>query len=287
MAKRFIDTGIFDDEWFMDLSDKGKIFWVFLFTKCDHAGIVKNNDTLFKFYLGVDDIEPLYEEMGKRVVRINNTYTFLPKFIKFQYPKGLSHNVKAQESAIEILDKHGLWDSEEDSLKKEFLNCSVTVSEGLLKGWPTVTKELGVGCLTPQDKNKNMNKDMDKDKDKEEEKEKYRDVDSVIDYLNKVADASYKYSKSSRENISGRLEDGFSVDQCKAVIDFQVQAWTGTQYEQYLRPQTLFGPKKFEGYVYAAERWVKSGRPEKRENGQKPLFEFERGERNYPEGEEI
>lgn len=278
MAKRFVDTRLFDDEWFMGLSDKGKLFWVFLFTKCDHAGIVKTNDTMFKFFLKTEDLEPLYEEMGKRVVRLDCGYIFLPKFISFQYPNGLSEEVNAQASAKAILIRFGLWDSSSGTLRQEFINRTPTVGQEFLKGWGTVDEQLGNPCPTPQYKKEKENKSKNTDMDEE----KYKDTDSVIDHLNEKAGSKYLHKKSAREPIQGRLEDGHSVDDCKLVIDFKVNDWLGTDQEQYIRPITLFGPKKFEGYLFAAQRWVKAGRPHKR-----GLKEFEQGEREYPEGEEM
>ena len=43
MAKRFIDTEIFNDDWFMELSKDAKLFYIFYITNCDHAGILKLN----------------------------------------------------------------------------------------------------------------------------------------------------------------------------------------------------------------------------------------------------
>ncbi|MGP4182918.1 conserved phage C-terminal domain-containing protein, partial [Streptococcus agalactiae] len=39
----------------------------------------------------------------------------------------------------------------------------------------------------------------------------------------------------------------------KHVIDTTVKDWSGTKYEKYLRPETLFG-SKFEGYLNQAPR---------------------------------
>ena len=66
------------------------------------------------------------------------------------------------------------------------------------------------------------------------------------------------------------------------MIDLKVSEWLDTDMEQYLRPITLFGPKKLEGYVFAAQKWVKAGKPHKR-----GLKEFEQVVRKYPEGEVI
>jgi len=108
MAKRFIDTGLFDDTWFMELSKDAKIFWIYCFTKCDHAGIIELNERLFKFQTGLNSLQTVIEQLGNRLVRVNERYFFIPKFIDFQYPNFPNSNVKAQKSAIERLQKFNI-----------------------------------------------------------------------------------------------------------------------------------------------------------------------------------
>ena len=45
-----------------------------------------------------------------------------------------------------------------------------------------------------------------------------------------------------------RREDDYTLEDFKAVIDYKVSKWKGTDMEQYLRPSTLFG-NKFQNYV--------------------------------------
>lgn len=52
MAKRFINTEIFSDTWFMDLPQKYKLFWMILITKCSHAGLWQVNFREASFYIG-------------------------------------------------------------------------------------------------------------------------------------------------------------------------------------------------------------------------------------------
>ena len=52
MAKRFIDTKIWDKAWFRKLTPKNKLFWVYLLTKCDHAGIWDADWEAAEFYIG-------------------------------------------------------------------------------------------------------------------------------------------------------------------------------------------------------------------------------------------
>lgn len=73
----------------------------------------------------------------------------------------------------------------------------------------------------------------------------------IVDYLNSTVGTSYKASsKDTQKHISARLNEGYTVEDFKAVIDKQYAKWKGTEYEQYLRPSTLFGTK-FEGYLNA------------------------------------
>ena len=92
--------------------------------------------------------------------------------------------------------------------------------------------------------------------DKEEEKEIDIEEDieiyiSIVDYLNQRAGTKYSCSsKKTKTCIHARLQKGFTLDDFKTVIDKKADEWMGTEYEQYLRPETLFGTK-FELYLNA------------------------------------
>lgn len=84
----------------------------------------------------------------------------------------------------------------------------------------------------------------------------------IVDYLNLKANTRYKASsKNTQSYIKARLNEGFSVDDFKTVIDKKVKEWKRTQFEKFLRPETLFG-SKFENYlnsparVYAGNKMV-------------------------------
>ncbi len=83
----------------------------------------------------------------------------------------------------------------------------------------------------------------------------------VIDYLNGKTGKRFRYSHASLSPITARLNEGFTVDDCKAVIDAKAAEWYGGEMEQYLRPQTLFAPSKFEGYLNAGVRSGAKWRP--------------------------
>lgn len=108
MAKRFIDTQLFDDPWYMDLSKDSKIFWIYLITKCNHAGIIELNERLFKFQTGLKCMQTVIKELGNRLVSVRDQYFFIPKFLDFQYPNFPNSKVKSQKSALDILIKFNI-----------------------------------------------------------------------------------------------------------------------------------------------------------------------------------
>lgn len=74
-------------------------------------------------------------------------------------------------------------------------------------------------------------------------------IKTIIDYLNSATDSSYRSTtKSNQKKINARLEEGFTVDDFKKVIDKKNLQWKGTDMAKFLRPETLFGTK-FESYL--------------------------------------
>ena len=72
---------------------------------------------------------------------------------------------------------------------------------------------------------------------------------AVVEYLNSKAGTHYKASsKATRQHINARLAEGYKLEDFKRVVDNMWTEWHGTEWEQYLRPSTLFGTK-FENYL--------------------------------------
>ena len=93
-------------------------------------------------------------------------------------------------------------------------------------------------------------------------------IRAIIDYFNERVGTHYTYrNKSINSQINARLAEGFTVEDFKTVIDNKVSGWKGTEWEQYLRPKTLFAPSHFENYLnelqgkkadtseYSVENW--------------------------------
>lgn len=76
----------------------------------------------------------------------------------------------------------------------------------------------------------------------------------IVDYLNQKAGTNYKAtSKKTKTCIHARFEEGFTEEDFIVVIDKKCADWLGTEWEKFLRPETLFGTK-FESYLNANVR---------------------------------
>lgn len=75
-------------------------------------------------------------------------------------------------------------------------------------------------------------------------------VSQVVAYLNEKTGKSFKASiEKTKSKINARIEEGFTLDDFKKVIDTKVDEWgKDPEMNKYLRPETLFGTK-FEGYL--------------------------------------
>ena len=95
------------------------------------------------------------------------------------------------------------------------------------------------------------------EEDIEEDKEEDKDIYiKVIQHLNEKAGTRYKPSSSKTKTcIHARLAEGFTLADFYTVIDKKCAEWIGTEWEKFLRPETLFGTK-FEGYLNSKSKKV-------------------------------
>ena len=125
MAKRFIDSGIFDSADFRHLKCEYKLFWFYLLTKVNHAGIWINPDfELAEFQLGgvkldKNKIMDIYKD---DIEIVSSKHIYLKKYVQFQYGE-LNPKVKAHLSVMKLLDKYKI------TVNKELSKSSVTLKD--------------------------------------------------------------------------------------------------------------------------------------------------------------
>lgn len=111
MGKRFIDSKLWTDSWFRKLQPDTKLFWVYLFSVCDNAGVWEVDFELASILLGLDindSILHILNQNKKRVRPIKNgRYWFIEDFIPFQYGE-LSDSCHPHKRVKELLKDHNI-----------------------------------------------------------------------------------------------------------------------------------------------------------------------------------
>lgn len=114
-----------------------------------------------------------------------------------------------------------------------------------------VTKELPNRLQIEQEKKKNGQMSRQISDKNPPEIEKHTPVYSeIIGYLNDKTESSYKHTtKKTTDLIKARMNEGFTVEDFKKVIDIKTAEWLkNPDMNKFLRPETLFG-NKFESYL--------------------------------------
>jgi hypothetical protein len=112
MAKRFTATDIWDEDWFLDMPCGYKLFWFYMLSTCDHAGLFKVNLRSFCGLNGVK-IEPEqaleYFNSGKNRLRVvNQSLWLIEDFFVYQYGHTFNPNNKVHASIESLYLKHGI-----------------------------------------------------------------------------------------------------------------------------------------------------------------------------------
>lgn len=114
---------------------------------------------------------------------------------------------------------------------------------------PTPCKNSTSMVLAPEQSNRESvigNRESERGNQKEEGLIPYKEI---ISYLNEKAGTSYRHTtQKTKDLINARFNEKFIIDDFYTVIDKKVDEWLGTEWQKFLRPETLFS-NKFEGYL--------------------------------------
>jgi uncharacterized phage protein (TIGR02220 family) len=85
--------------------------------------------------------------------------------------------------------------------------------------------------------------------------------EAVIALLNEIAGSRFREHKGT--GLTKLIDQGYTLDDFRAVFTEKKRQWVGTDFEKYLRPATLLIPAKFEGYLAEAGKNRNRGTPGK------------------------
>ena len=168
MAKRFTDTDIWDQDWFVALPNKYKLLWNYMKDKCDDCGVWRPNKEILQRIIS----EPLNlneflvftnTEEKERILVLKNGRWFLKDYFFFQYGDKFNPHSPVHRGVLKRLVSHGIHLKE---LSKVFTGKLEYVDSHILRqvayDYPKDTLEETYGYP--------INRVKDKDKDKEYKK---------------------------------------------------------------------------------------------------------------------
>jgi uncharacterized phage protein (TIGR02220 family) len=227
MAKfRQVHTTFWQDDFVLDLTPEEKYFYLYLMTnqKTTQIGIYTLPVRVIEFESGynretVEKLIARFADYGKLLYNKPTKEIMLLHWMKYNYINS--------PSVIKCMEKE-LSEVKYRPFIEEFFSRLEHY------GHPIDTVSIGYG----------------EEEEEEEKKKRIYIVEQVISYLNEKATKNYKAStKRTKDLITARLNEEYSLEEFKKVIDNKVIDWKGdAKMDKFLRPETLFS-NKFESYL--------------------------------------
>lgn len=225
-----------------DFTPKDKLFYLYLFTN-PHTNLcgcyeISIRQIMTETGYGKDTIESLIN----RFQTVHNVIRYSKKTKEILLLKWHKYNWTASDKFRKPLLKEI-----EEVKEKDFYTYLMEVFNGNINAvYGIDTKCIDTNCsdttVTVSVTDTVTDTDTVSDTDTE--------VKDIINYLNTRAGTHYTVSKQAREKINGRLQEGFTSDDFRQVIDIKVDDWLNDpKMVQYLRPSTLFAVTHFEEYL--------------------------------------
>lgn len=147
MAKRFTDTAKWNEDWFLDLSNSHKLFWIYICDNCDHAGIFKPNKRMFELIVGdridITDFLSIVNGDKIRIIELENGRWYLTGFISFQYGGKLNVNNRVHKSILSVLTKNNITWVDDVKPQLELLEDTQEQKDNTSLGQPrTITEAI-------------------------------------------------------------------------------------------------------------------------------------------------
>jgi len=208
MSKRFMDTDLWSQSWYIELSAESKNIWAYLERMCDCAGILKIEIPEMKRKIGCTEISistfmkevnrDFDGDTGKTVERNrvmyipNKSKIWMTGFISFQYEKGTSGvnaGIPAIKGALNRLRDEDIYDY---AIKEGFLRIkgeseSKTLNSEESEGKENISSDVNIISISsdlivsPDINSKGCRgsaRDKDKDKDQDQEVLKFQDLNT-------------------------------------------------------------------------------------------------------------
>lgn len=112
MAKRFTATEIWGEDWFLSMPIEYKLFWYYMLSNCDHAGLFKVN---LRSFCSLNEVKLTpkkaldYFNSGKlRIKPISDSLWFIEDFFVYQYGETFNNNNRVHFSIKKLYEKYDI-----------------------------------------------------------------------------------------------------------------------------------------------------------------------------------
>lgn len=139
-SKRFISADLWDDPAFVGMNGQQRMFFIYLWTKFDLAGVVQLNERIDSVYLGftidekfINTFLQSVNENSERIVRLEGNKLWMPEFMRYQQTghkrSRLSAGAPVHKRAVALVKQHNLFNEaagRDPDLFMEFLESENT-----------------------------------------------------------------------------------------------------------------------------------------------------------------
>jgi hypothetical protein len=138
MAKRFSATEIWGEDWFLSMPIQYKLFWYYMLSTCDHAGLFKVNVMSFcslnEVKLTPGEALSFFNNGKDRIRVVNQSVWLIEDFFVFQYGKKFNSNNTVHESVEKAYSKVGIKISSIRGLVGDKEGVTERPNKGLVRG---------------------------------------------------------------------------------------------------------------------------------------------------------
>ena len=251
--KRIVDTSFWTDNKVEEFTPEDRYFMLYLLTNphTTQLGIyeISMKRTAYELGYSIDAVRALVERFEK----VHGVVIYSKETNEIAIKNFLRHSIiKGGAPVRDCLIKEMKGVKNKDLVARVFSH---------IKGYEKLNDTVKNIIAEYEEKNGTLSYSNEKQNENENDNDNdvsYHDTgdvsfksscEEIISYLNAKTGAKYKPTTAKTKTaIHARMDEGFSIEDFKTVIDKKCREWTGTDYEKYLRPETLFGTK-FEGYL--------------------------------------
>lgn len=112
MAKRYTQTEIWEEDWFLEMPRSYMLFWFFIKDKCNHAGIWRPNvryfNTIIDGKISLDQALVYFNYGKERIQILKSGHWFILDFFVFQYGSSFNTLNKVHKSIESIYNQEDI-----------------------------------------------------------------------------------------------------------------------------------------------------------------------------------